>query len=167
MITDRTGSIFDSHADALVVPVNCVGVAGKGLALEFKRRWPEWFRAYRAACETRDPGRLIAGRVFAYFVPSGGPWIIALPTKDHWRRPPDLGLINLGLNSLRRWLIANPQVETIAVPALGCGLGGLEWTRVKPLIENWLDLGSPGSGVRVLLYEPQESPQDNPQVPAP
>jgi O-acetyl-ADP-ribose deacetylase (regulator of RNase III) len=159
MISRETGSLFDSNADALVVPVNCVGVAGAGLALEFRLRYPHWFAAYRSICLDSRPyvrAAISIGKVWAYKPSCAGPSaIVSFPTKRHWKLASSLDYIEDGLDSLRAWLIDRPQVESIAVPALGCGLGGLPWADVRPLIEKSLgDLET-----TVLVYGPQDGPE--------
>lgn len=117
--------------DALVNPVNTKGVMGKGIALEFKKRFPESYKVYRAACKR---GELRPGIVL--FVPGqkGEPNILHFPTKNHWRGRSQLEWIAAGLDCLRDhytvWGLAR-----IAMPQIGCGLGGLDWQDVRPLIE--------------------------------
>ena len=131
MITFVTGDIFAQPADVLVNPVNCVGVMGRGLAAQFKRRYPAVFRAYRQAC--RD-GELRPGRVL--LLPTGfdRPRAIAhFPTKRHWRDPSRVEDIDAGLRHLAT-TIRRLRAPSIAVPPLGCGLGGLDWHTIRPLI---------------------------------
>lgn len=148
MIKSTSGNLLNSPADALVNAVNSVGVMGKGIALQFKERFPEAFKAYAAACSA---GQV---RVGDMFVTPGGPagpkWIIHFPTKQHWKNPSRLEWIRDGLVALRG-LIQERQIKSIAIPPLGCGLGGLDWAEVRPMIEAALgDL----PGVDVWLYEP-------------
>jgi O-acetyl-ADP-ribose deacetylase (regulator of RNase III) len=155
MIEDREGSIFDAapFVDALVCPVNCVGVAGKGLALEFAKRYPENDTLYRTACRMRA---MQIGFVFATpsYTPMRGPRerILYFPTKAHWRSKSRYLDIHRGLADLVR-LTQALDLSSLAIPALGCGLGGLEWGRVRPMIEEAFE-GLPG--VHVLLFGPQE-----------
>lgn len=149
-----TGNMLDAGVDAVVNPVNCDGVMGKGLALAVKERWPEVFGTYRWACER---GQLKVGRVLTVqrpVLPRGGPrYVIMFPTKDQWRRPAQLDYIRDGLEALRVEL-QDLDIDSVAVPALGCGLGGLHWDDVKPLIEAALgDLDL--VGVDVTVYAPQ------------
>jgi O-acetyl-ADP-ribose deacetylase (regulator of RNase III) len=127
----RTGSIFDSGAGALVNPVNCIGVHGKGLAREFKRRYP-WAIAIFAKEIARRPfetGDVIgAARALE-------PRIIFFPTKIHWRDESRLEWIDSGLDALVEHC-EDHDLDTIAIPALGCGLGGLDWELVRPMIEH-------------------------------
>ena len=127
MITVRSGDIFKSKAQTLVNTVNCVGVMGKGIALEFKKRFPEMFHDYVARCR-RGEMRLGQPYLFKRLVE---PWILNFPTKDDWRSLTRLSDIRRGLEFLelhyRSWAIIS-----LAVPPLGCGLGQLEWRVVGP-----------------------------------
>lgn len=128
----RGGSIFTSTAQVLVVPVNCKGVAGCGLALQFRQRYPNWFRAYRQCCET---GELQIGRPLLHW--GDEPWIISFPTKGDWRLPSELAFLEAGL-AATVLLCARHGVESIAFPKLGTGAGGLSWEEVRPLVEAYL-----------------------------
>jgi O-acetyl-ADP-ribose deacetylase (regulator of RNase III) len=155
MIERTRGNLLDADVEALVNTVNCVGVMGKGIALQFKRNYPENYRVYHRACRAGEvtPGHMLV-------VPSGRPfnpiYIINFSTKRHFREKSRLEDIALGLPAL----IAEVKrlgIGTIAVPALGCGLGGLDWAAVRPLI---VDAFAALPGVRVLLYEPELLPDD-------
>ena len=119
--------------DAVVNTVNCVGIMGKGIALQFKNKWPENFRAYEAACRAKE---VRPGRMFVF--DSGGlvkpNYIINFPTKDHWRGKSRIEYIREGLKDLVA-RIKHLGIRSIAVPPLGCGSGGLEWSEVRPMIE--------------------------------
>ncbi len=131
------GDIFKSGAAVLVNPVNCVGVLGGGLAWQFKQRFADfgYVESYQRACDT---GRLRIGRIHTYrlSIDHDPKWIISFPTKKHWRNPSQLSYIHEGLLDLRWWL--EPYItldpESVALPALGCGLGGLYWPKVQDLI---------------------------------
>jgi len=146
------GNLLQARADALVNPVNCVGVMGKGLALQFKQAFPANFRAYQAACKAGhvQPGRMLIhdnGRLALPY------WIVNFPTKRHWRQPSQLQDVRDGLSAL----VADAQrlgMRSIAVPPLGCGLGGLDWREVRPLIEHAF---AALPDVRVLLYAPDDA----------
>jgi len=152
MIKLATGNLLEADADALVNAVNVVGVMGKGIALQFKREFPENFRAYRRACES---GELQLGRVFVHQnqAPRRPRFIVNFPTKGHWRDASRLEDIDAGLRSLVR-AIRDLRIRSIAVPPLGCGLGGLPWTDVRPTIEAALE---PLTDVDVRLYSPLPS----------
>lgn len=132
MIEVRTDNLFDARVRALVNPVNCEGVMGKGLALEFKNRFsPEYFKEYERDCKS---GRLAVGRITAFHI-GDGRYVVNFPTKNRWRSPSRMEYIDAGLRDLVAWVRLN-AIESIAIPALGCGLGGLSWnTGVKPRIE--------------------------------
>lgn len=128
MIEFRQGGIFESGAEALVNPVNCVGVMGKGLALQFKKQYPDNFRFYAAACKS---GNVRTGQVFVF--EKDEKYIINFPTKQHWRDPSRIEYIKSGLQDLAE-AVRVMGIKSVALPMLGCGLGGLNWVEVKPLI---------------------------------
>ena len=140
------GNIFDSKAQMLVNPVNCVGVMGAGLAKQFKARYPEMFQEYREQCRL---GLVRTGEVTLHPVRDGRT-VANLPTKNDWRNPSQLEYADSGLLSLAHALSAG-QFRSVAVPALGAGLGGLQWERVLPLIHDRLDLHL----LRVEIYPPR------------
>ena len=143
------GNIFDCHAEAIVNPVNCVGSMGAGLAREFARRFPAMLPGYRDACARGD---LQPGSLFVYTTPDGR-HVVNLATKDHWRDASTLSAIRIGARALRSFIdegFGRP-IKSIAVPALGCGLGGLAWADVRPICEQWL--GDAAAGV--WLIEPR------------
>lgn len=137
MIIYKHGNLLDDDADALVNPVNCVGVMGKGLALQFSQRFPRYFEAYVESCAE---GRTVPGEIWAYPSVHPDPVLITFPTKNHWRDPSRIQWIQDGLVNLRMRLTSGgpwsvDEIRHIAVPKLGCGLGGLDWERhVKPLV---------------------------------
>jgi|SRR5882724_8835084 len=141
-----TGDLLESDCAALVNPVNCVGVAGKGLALQFKRTFPNNDAAYRTACWQ---GVMRPGRVLPFVTTAAGRTllIINFPTKRHWRDASHLADIDAGLLDLRREL-EDRAIASVALPALGCGLGGLDWREVRPLIWSRLT-GLPACTVHV------------------
>ncbi len=137
---NKDGSIFGSKMAALVNPVNTVGVMGAGLALIFKKKSPQNFIEYKKAC---DSGELVCGKVHVWKSATHGLFedsqiVINLPTKEHWKDPSRIEYISDGLDDLAR-VIVDLQIESIAIPKLGCGLGGLKWSEVKPLIETKLE----------------------------
>jgi O-acetyl-ADP-ribose deacetylase (regulator of RNase III) len=134
--------IFDSNAQALVNPVNCVGVMGSGLAKEFKRRFPECFDSYLERCKTNDPikklcpGMVQVVEIEKKRVPTK--YVINFPTKDHYRAKSKSAFIEAGLEDLVR-VVSALKICSLAIPKLGCGLGGLDWQVVKPLMEHKLN----------------------------
>lgn len=155
MIERKTGDIFVEDVEALVNSVNCVGVMGRGIALQFKNRFPENFKAYSEACK-RD--ELRPGRMFVY--ESGritNPrYIINFPTKRHWRGKSRMEDIEAGLQALVHE-IRQRNIQSIAIPPLGTNLGGLDWADVRPRIETAL---AGMDDVGVLLFEPGGGPSD-------
>jgi len=147
MITICTGNLLESKAEALVNPVNIIGVAGAGLALAFKKRFPGNHQAYVQACIV---GKLKPGVVFCHFEQEK--WIMNFPTKVHWKNPSRIGYITEGLPNLIIQL-ERRNIKSVAIPAIGCGLGGLKWSAVKPAIENAFK----SSDIEVHLYPPGES----------
>jgi len=135
MIFEIEGNLLEAQTQALVNAVNCVGVMGKGLALQFRRRFPEdYFTDYKRACSSGD---LRIGKVQVYSLNSDDVpyFIVNFPTKNHWRTKSRIEYIESGLQSLVE-AVEKYKIESIAMPALGCGLGGLDWKNVRPLIEN-------------------------------
>ena len=151
MIQYKRGDILREEVEALVNPVNCVGVMGRGLALQFKNVFPENFESYAAACERKEvqPGRML---VFNTERPTNPKYIINFPTKRHWRAKSRIEDIDAGLFALVNE-IRSRNIQSIAIPPLGSGLGGLDWSNVRPRIENSLgDLNN----VMVIIFEPPE-----------
>jgi len=132
VITHSNGDMFAIGADALVNPVNCVGTMGAGLALVFKRRFPAAFKAYSHACAD---GLVRSGSIYTFV--EDGITLFHFPTKRHWRDRSKLVDIQKGLLALRTEIVST-GVKSVAVPALGCGLGGLDWDEVKPCIDSAL-----------------------------
>jgi O-acetyl-ADP-ribose deacetylase (regulator of RNase III) len=134
MITYCSGDIFADDAECLVNPVNCVGVMGKGLALEFKRRFPSMYTVYRKLCLADD---FKVGQIVFYTDMDSGKRICLFPTKSHWRDKSTVDLIELGF---QRFIEYAPQakVTRVAFPKVGCGLGGLDFDlQVRPLFEKY------------------------------
>ncbi len=140
--------LFSSGAQVLVNSVNCVGVMGKWLALEFKRRYPRNFRMYTSGCKY---GLVMIGKL--YVVSDGDTIIINFPTKQHWRDSSRLEDIEAGLVALQDELVSHASMyQSVAIPALGCGLGGLDWSSVKTLMERHLA----NMDATIMIYEPKE-----------
>ena len=153
MIEYRHGDILQADAEALVNTVNCVGIMGRGVALQFKNSYPKNFKAYEAACRSGDvqPGRMF---VFETGQLTNPKFIINFPTKRHWRGKSRMEDIEAGLEALASE-IQTRRIRSIALPPLGSGLGGLVWRDVRSRIEKAL---KPLNGVRVLVYEPHDDP---------
>ena len=153
MIELKRGDILMEDAEALVNTVNCVGFMGRGIALQFKRAFPENFKAYTAACRRHEvqPGRMF---VFDTGKLTHPRYIINFPTKRHWRGKSRLPDIEAGLEALVAE-IKSRAIRSIAIPPLGSGLGGLDWNEVRPRIEQTLSVLP---DVRVILFEPKGAP---------
>ena len=148
MIHYLTGNIFDSDAMALVNTVNLEGVMGKGVALQFRNRFPENYRVYRTACKNKsiDIGKLLIHKENSVW---GEKIIINFPTKTDWRKPSEYVYIERGLTDLVR-VIIDYNITSIAIPPLGAGNGGLNWEKVKELINRKLS----DVNIDVFVYEP-------------
>jgi O-acetyl-ADP-ribose deacetylase (regulator of RNase III)/uncharacterized protein YwgA len=150
MIHYLEGSVLESGAQALVNTVNTVGVMGKGIALQFKRAYPDNFKAYSVACKT---GGIAIGKLFITSdadIIGGEKIIINFPTKTDWRKPSEYQYIEEGLTDLIR-AIEKYNIKSIAIPPLGSGNGGLAWEQVKKIIEKRL---SHIDNVDIYVYEP-------------
>lgn len=152
MIKHVQGNILNAQAESLVNTVNCVGVMGKGIALQFKKAFPENFKAYKSACQC---GEVKPGSMFVFDTGQELPrYIINFPTKRHWRDKSRYEDIEAGLQALVKEITAW-NISSIAVPPLGSGLGGLDWAKIKPMIERaFSDLPN----VQIQLFEPAGSP---------
>lgn len=153
MVTITRGNLLTAKAEALVNTVNCVGHMGKGIALQFKKAFPVNYAVYQKACRAEEvmPGRMLVYETGAMI---GHKYIINFPTKRHWRGQSRYEDIESGLKALIEE-IRRRGISSVAVPPLGCGLGGLEWSRVRPMIEAaFAQLPE----VEVQLYEPTGSP---------
>lgn len=154
MIELTSGDILKDEAEAIVNTVNCVGVMGRGIALQFKNAWPENYKAYEAACTRKEvqPGRMFIFEIGQLAAPR---YIVNFPTKRHWRGNSRIEDIESGLVALVSEIKVR-NIHSIAIPPLGSGLGGLDWNEVRPLIEKYL---APLAGVAVRIYEPKGAPQ--------
>jgi O-acetyl-ADP-ribose deacetylase (regulator of RNase III) len=153
MINERTGDILNADVEALVNTVNCVGIMGRGIALQFKNAFPRNFKEYSAACARDEvqPGRMFVHETGELTNPK---YIINFPTKRHWKGKSRIEDIDSGLRDLARE-ITERHIRSIAVPPLGSGLGGLEWRDVRPRIIAAL-VGI--EGLTVELFEPRGAP---------
>jgi O-acetyl-ADP-ribose deacetylase (regulator of RNase III) len=154
MIEIVRGNILVADAEAIVNTVNCVGFMGKGIALQFKQAHPDNFDAYRQACAagTVRPGQMFVHATGRMYNPK---YIINFPTKRHWRGRSRYEDIATGLQSLVDE-VRRLGISTLAVPPLGCGLGGLDWEKVRPMIEGAF---AAEPAVQVLLFEPAGAPE--------
>ena len=132
MIRYIEGDIFKSPAQVIVNTVNTVGVMGKGIALEFKKRYPDMFQAYRDICDRR---KLKTGSLMLYYEPDH--WVLLFPTKENWRNPSRMEYIEAGLAKFCR-TYAEKGIASVAFPKLGCGNGELNWSEVQPVMEKYL-----------------------------
>ena len=146
------GDLLEQRVDAIVNTVNTVGVMGKGIALVFKTAFPHNFRVYAEACKNRTlvPGKLLAVRDTSLLY--GEKLVINFPTKTDWRLPSEYAYVEQGLNALAA-LIQEQNIKSIAIPALGCGNGGLDWVKVKDMIYAKLQ----NLQTTIHLYGPQLS----------
>jgi O-acetyl-ADP-ribose deacetylase (regulator of RNase III) len=160
MIEFTSGDILKCEADALVNTVNCVGVMGRGIALQFKKFFPENFEAYAVACrhEAVQPGRMFVYETGQLGLPR---FIINFPTKRHWRGRSRIEDIDAGLEDLVG-VIRSKGIRSIAIPPLGSGLGGLDWDgEVRPRVERALETLK---DVRVFVFEPKGAPASDKMV---
>lgn len=132
MLEFTSGDLFALDADILVNTVNCKGVMGAGIALAFKTRYPEMFQDYQRKCKA---GRIKPGGIDEWIDSWTGKTIVNFATKDHWRKPSQYEYIEDGLIALHQYLKSRGKVR-VALPALGAGHGGLDWARVKQMIES-------------------------------
>ncbi len=153
MIELTQGDILQADAEALVNTVNCVGVMGRGIALQFKKAFPENFKRYKAACDNKElqPGKMFIYDLNRLYNPR---YVVNFPTKRHWKGKSRMADIETGLQALVEE-VRKRDINSIAIPPLGCGLGGLRWADVRAKIEDaFQDL----SDVQILLYEPKGAP---------
>jgi len=158
MIKTTTGNLLHAHADALVNTVNCVGVMGKGIALQFKKAFPEMFKLYR---EDSKAGQVIPGRMHVFSTGSLVPphYVINFPTKRHWRAKSRMSDIEDGLVDLVNQ-VHELGLRSLAIPPLGAGNGGLNWHEVRPkIVAAFEELPD----VEILLYEPRGEPTKTPR----
>lgn len=153
MLNLKRGNLLEEKTEALVNTVNCVGVMGKGIALQFKQAFPENFKQYQKACKKEEvqPGQMLTVDMGSLLNPR---YIINFPTKRHWRNKSRIEDIQSGLAALVQE-VQSRGINSIAVPPLGCGNGGLTWAEVKPLITQAFEALP---DVTVVLFEPAGAP---------
>lgn len=159
MIKFTSGNILHADVEAIVNTVNCVGIMGRGIALQFKNAYPENFVAYARACKAEEvqPGHMFVYDMGALTNPR---YIINFPTKRHWKGKSRIEDIEAGLDDLQR-VIRHRGIRSIAIPPLGAGLGGLDWIDVKPRIDQAM---AALEDVDVLVYEPNGAPESDKMV---
>jgi len=149
MIEFKLDDIFKSDCEAITNTVNCVGAMGAGLALAFKRRYPEMYKEYVEVC---NKGELRPGKLHIWENPNSPPkYIINFPTKDDFRKDSEMSYIIEGLVTLKDEIKAR-GIKSIAVPSLGCGYGGLLYEDVKPLLEQFAK--NLPENIKIVIYEP-------------
>ena len=155
MIEFKTGDIFAENVDAIVNSVNCVGVMGRGIALQFRKAYPANFKAYAEACRRNEvqPGKMFIHETSEL---TGPRYIINFPTKRHWRGKSRIEDIENGLDALASEL-RDKGIGSVGVPPLGSDLGGLSWEDVRPRIVSALEQLP---DVRVVVFEPGSAPSD-------
>lgn len=151
MIIFKTGDILSEDVEAIVNTVNCVGIMGRGIALQFKNTFPENYKAYVAVCKRNEmkPGRMF---VFETGQLTNPKYIINFPTKRHWRGKSRIEDIDAGLIALVKE-IQSRNIQSIAIPPLGSGLGGLDWSTVRSRIEEAL---REVSDLKIIIFEPRD-----------
>lgn len=164
MIEYKHGDILQADAEALINTVNCMGVMGRGIALQFKNVFPENFRAYVKACKNNEvqPGSMFVFKTEQLANPR---YIINFPTKRHWRDKSRMEDIESGLRALIS-TVRTYDIRSIAIPPLGSGLGGLDWKLVKHRIEAAVQVLT---DVHIVIYEPSGPPKKiarNREIPA-
>jgi O-acetyl-ADP-ribose deacetylase (regulator of RNase III) len=154
MLTITNGDLLKANAEAIINTVNCVGIMGKGIALQFKQAFPANYEAYRRAC---DAGEVRLGKMHVFDTGSMifPRYIINFPTKGHWKAKSRIQDIQSGLDDLIR-VIRERKIKSVAVPPLGCGNGGLDWSEVEPLIS---DAFAAVPEVDAQLFSPQGAPK--------
>lgn len=154
MFEYKTGDILAEDAEALINTVNCVGVMGRGIALQFKNAFPDNFKAYATACKREEvrPGNMF---VFETGQLTNPRYIINFPTKRHWRGKSRMEDIDSGLRDLVD-VIRKFKITSIAIPPLGSGLGGLDWNEVRPRIEEALH---GFNDLRIIIFQPNGAPE--------
>jgi O-acetyl-ADP-ribose deacetylase (regulator of RNase III) len=152
MIELKQGDILRANAEALVNTVNCVGVMGRGLALQFKKVFPDNFKCYKTVCDRKElqPGKMLIYDLNRLHKPR---YVVNFPTKRHWKGKSRMEDIEAGLQTLVSE-VQKRDILSIAIPPLGCGLGGLCWSDVRAKIE---EAFQGLTDVQVLLYEPKDA----------
>lgn len=159
MLTYIIGDILRVESEAIINTVNCVGVMGRGIALQFKNAYPENFKAYAKACKAKEvqPGKMFVTETGQLSNPR---FIINFPTKRHWRAASRMEDIDSGLSDLVR-VVRELKIKSLSIPPLDSGLGGLDWSNVRPRIEaTFASLDD----VQVTIFEPAGAPASEKMV---
>ena len=150
MIEYKKGNLFlEKDVDVYVNPVNCVGAMGAGLAAQFKTRYPNMFAEYKNVCKRKE---ISVGHCHYWKHPLSGIIVVNFPTKIHWKDSSKIEYVEEGLKDLSNYISNNfimNFVNKMVIPALGCGLGGLDWKEVKPLMEQYLA----NVGKKIIIFE--------------
>ncbi|HAS80384.1 MAG TPA: hypothetical protein DCR90_05735 [Fusobacteriaceae bacterium] len=152
MLMKKTGNIFDDDSQVLVNPVNTEGVMGKGLAFQFKKKYPNNYEIYKTKCKNSE---FYIGSDLVYTVENDNKYIINFPTKESWRKPSKLSYITIGLKKLEKFIIEN-DIISIAIPPLGAGNGGLDWNIVEKEIIEFSERDSL-KNCNITIFEPNEN----------
>jgi len=161
MIKTVKGDLMLTEAEAIVNTVNCVGVMGKGIALQMKKAYPDNFKAYANAC---TKGEVKPGKMFVYRLAEENKnpkFIINFPTKKHWKNPSEIEYLQEGLDDLVK-TVQEYGIQSVALPPLGCGNGGLDWNIVRSLI--FEKLSKLPKNIEIELYEPAGAPKTERQI---
>ncbi|MBP7461590.1 MAG: macro domain-containing protein [Candidatus Delongbacteria bacterium] len=153
MIVYKIGDLLSEDVEALVNTVNCVGIMGRGIALQFKKHFPDNYKVYEKACKQED---VVPGKMFVYETGNltNPKYIVNFPTKRHWRGVSRYEDIDSGLEDLIH-VIKKYSIKSIALPPLGCGLGGLDWNKVRKRIEFFL---AGFTDIDITVFEPKGAP---------
>ncbi len=151
MINFKQEDIFKINVEAIINTVNTVGVMGKGIALQFKDKFPENYKAYKKACDNEElrVGKLFITETYQILNPK---FIINFPTKEHWKERSKIEYITKGLKALKEFLVEN-NIKSVAIPPLGAGNGGLNWKEVKVVIQEEL---SELEDIEIIVLEPSD-----------
>lgn len=146
----KSGDILEDTSEGIVIPVNTEGVAGKGLAKQWATKYKGAYEYYKLLCKKNmlEPGRVLPAQ-------QDGKWFLCFPTKDKWREDSNLDFIRDGMVSLLAVVVSFLKIKSVAIPAIGCGLGGLQWEDVHEIILEALESIPETINLTVTIYEPR------------